>query len=105
MIASSAQSLVNQLRTLIPSNDSSGRDNASSSLPGRIDFLILPILPVNLATQSRNIARDNNRRWNDVEPIVKAITEHYNKVLMQGARGIARSLQNRGNVFTYDVPA
>lgn len=98
VIASSAQSLVNQLRGLIPSNNS----NTGAIAP---DYLILPILPVNLATQSRNIARDQGRQWNEVEPIMKTITERYNSVLMQGARSLASTLGNRGTVFTYDVPA
>jgi len=98
VIASSAQSLVEQLRGLIPSTSSS----TGAVAP---DYLVLPILPVNLATQSRNIARDQGRRWSDVEPIMKAITERYNRVLMQGARSLASALGNRGTVFTYDVPA
>lgn len=90
VITRSAQSLVDQLYTLIPSNN-------STIAP---DYLILPILPVELSPQSRQIAGDAN----DTTDAVRDITRQYNSVLLSGARSIARRLGSRGSVYTYDVP-
>lgn len=90
IISQSAQSLVNQLATLIPSD-------TSAVAP---DYLILPILPVELTPQSRQIAADANVTTD----AVRDITRQYNSVLLNGARSIARRLGSRGNVYTYDVP-
>lgn len=90
VIEQSAQSLINQLLNLIPSN-------FTAIAP---DYLILPILPVELTPQSKQIAQDANTTTD----AVRDITRRYNSVLMAGANTIANRLASRGNVFTYDVP-
>lgn len=90
VISQSAQSLVNQLARLIPSD-------TSATAP---DYLILPILPVELSPQSRQLAADANATTDAIGDI----TRQYNRVLLDGARSIARQLGSRGSVFTYDVP-
>lgn len=90
-ITKSAESLINQLKSLVPRRKS-----------GRVapDFLIFPILPVDLAPQSIKSAAKLGTDAN----AIKAITEKYNEVLMNGAGQLARRLGKRGNVFVYDVP-
>lgn len=90
VISQSAQSLVNQLAGLIPSD-------TSAMAP---DYLILPILPVELTPQSRQIAVDAAATTD----AVRDITRRYNSVLLDGASSIAGRLGSRGSVFTYDVP-
>lgn len=91
LIMDSAQSLVNQLAGLIPSN-------TSATAP---DFLILPILPVDLTPSMKEVAKNAQVAMT----IAQALTMQYNSILMEGAKSIARRLGSRGNVFTYDVPA
>lgn len=90
VISQSAQSLVNQLGNLIPADS-----NATAP-----DYLILPILPVELTPQSNQIARDANTTTD----AIRDITRRYNSVLLQGAKDIAARLGPRGRVYTYDVP-
>jgi len=90
VISQSAQSLVNQLYTLIPAN-------SSDVAP---DYLILPILPVELTPFAKTTAREGGVNTN----AVRDITRQYNAVLMDGARALAKRLGSRGNVYTYDVP-
>lgn len=91
VITQSAQSLVRQLSGLIPTD-------RTATAP---DFLILPILPVELAPQSRDLALQAGTTTD----AVRRITQQYNNVLMKGAQDIASQLGSRGSVFTYDVPA
>jgi hypothetical protein len=91
VIRQSAQSFINQLGGLIP--------NDTSALAP--DYLILPILPVEVTPTGKNLARDANTNTEFLAEISFA----YNKVLMEGAQSIAARLGSRGTVFTYDVPA
>jgi hypothetical protein len=90
VISQSAQSLINQLYTLIPAN-------SSDVAP---DYLILPILPVELTPFAKSTALQGGTSTD----AVRDITRQYNAVLMEGARAIAKRLGSRGNVYTYDVP-
>jgi hypothetical protein len=87
----SALSFINQLTGLIP--------NSTSAVAP--DYLILPILPVELAPQSMQIASDANTSTD----AIKEITRQYNIALIGGAKTIANRLGSRGTVFTYDVPS
>lgn len=90
-ITRSAQSLVNQLQALIP-------NDTSAIAP---DFLIMPILPVEMAPTSSEIAEGLKTTMD----VMREVTKEYNKILMEGAKGIARELGSRGTVYTYDVPS
>ena len=93
IIEASARELIANLSRLIPSENET--DHATP------DFLILPILPVELTPQSRRIAREAGTTTD----IVAEITNRYNEVLMEGARNLSTVLGTRGSVYTYDVPA
>lgn len=90
VITQSAQSLIRELATLIPSN-------ASDVAP---DYLILPILPVELTPKVKGVAAQANVTTD----MARDITRRYNSVLLNGARSLAKQLDTRGSVFTYDVP-
>lgn len=90
-ITRSAQSLVNQLQALIP-------NDTSATAP---DFLIMPIFPVEMAPTSSEIVEGLKTTMD----VMREVTKEYNKILMEGAKEIARQLGSRGTVYTYDVPS
>ena len=89
-ISDSARLLISDLSRLIPARNRTAPD-----------FLILPILPVELTPQSRQLARDANTTTDSIAQI----TTRYNEVLLAGARNLSQTLGDRGNVITYDVTA
>lgn len=93
VISQAALSLTRQLSGLIPSD-------TSLIAP---DFLILPILPVEITPRARELAE----QYNTTIDMVRDITIRYNEVMLEGAKDISASLgrDSRGNVFTYDVVA
>jgi phospholipase/lecithinase/hemolysin len=92
-ISQAASSLNRQLAGLIPSD-------ASLIAP---DFLILPILPLELTLRASELAG----QYGTNADLLRDLTIQYNNVLMEGAKAISSSLGSgsRGNVFTYDVPS
>ena len=100
VIRQSASQFIEELRALIPRTGVNASSSAYDRMQKAPDFLILPILPVELTPQSRQLARDANMTVEGVAEITKA----YNTALVQGARSLASTLGSRGNVFTHDVP-
>lgn len=90
IITQSAQSLIRQLATLIPSD-------TSAVAP---DYVILPILPVELTPLIIRTASEANVTTD----MARDIGWRYNDVLLPGARSLAKQLGSRGSVYTYDVP-
>lgn len=90
-ITRSAESLINQLHGLIP-------EDTSATAP---DYLIMPILPVEMAPTSTEIVEGLQTTMD----VMREVTKEYNKILMRGAQEIARQLGSRGTVYTYDVPS
>jgi phospholipase/lecithinase/hemolysin len=89
----SAQSLINQLSWLIPPTSQKG-----AIAP---DFLVLPIVPLEEVSRAQYLARKGDM---DIS-VVKQLVQTYNSVLMDGLDYLAKTLGDRGNVFTYDIPS
>lgn len=87
-IARSAQVLVDQLTWLA---------DEKYACP---DFLIFPILPVELTPKN---LKGQTAAGVPNSDAMRAITQKYNEVLMAGAQNIANSIKGRGNVYTFDI--
>ena len=89
----SAQSLLTQLASLIP----------SASQVGAVapDFLILPIIPLGLSVRGNDLVRSEGIG----EARFRQLVTRYNDVLIKGLTSLAESLGDRGKVCTYDIPA
>lgn len=87
-IARSAQVLVDQLTWLT---------DEKHACP---DFLIFPMLPVELTLQN---LKGQTAAGVPNSDAMRAITQRYNEVLLAGAQNIANSIKGRGNVYTFDI--